>query len=276
MVGDRSHLVGICDYDASEAQFVPQKIRNNFGGQIARRLVAYDLRYAQMAHHHKRRARLDAGGEGQKVAAFQFRLGLFQDGRSVVVVRDGAAVAGEVLEAGNDASCLDAAGHDADKRRAKLRVRSKRARADDRRSTRGYVGDRRKVHVKADGVQASGNVLPCLIDSGGVCLLAERLQRRRLDCVHGSIRAHTADGPALFVGAEEERNFCVGFRIAEHFNALRAVFEILCKVNDAADGHCFECFFRRIARARGSLHARQKLRRHVKQLPDLLVFRHGG
>ena len=100
MVGDRSHLVGICDYDASEAQFVPQKIRNNFGGQIARRLVAYDLRYAQMAHHHKRRARLDTGGKGQKVAAFQFRLGLFQDGRSVVVVRDGAAVAGEVLEAG--------------------------------------------------------------------------------------------------------------------------------------------------------------------------------
>ena len=125
-------------------------------------------------------------------------------------------------------------------------------------------------------MQASGNVLPCLIDSGGVCLLAERLQRRRLDCVHGSIRAHTADGPALFVGAEEGRNFCVGIRIAEHFNALRAVFEILCKVNDAADGHCFERLFCRVARARGGLHTRQKLRRHVKQLPDFFIFRHGG
>ena len=62
----------------------------------------------------------------------------------------------------------------------------------------------------------------------------------------------------------------------EHFLRLRAVFQILCKVDDAADRLLFQRVFGRIARACRGFHAGKELGRNIKQLPDFFVLCHGG
>ena len=88
-------------------------------------------------------------------------------------------------------------------------------------------------------MQCAADVLSRLIDSGRVCLLAKRLRRGKLLCAHGGVRADAADGAAFLVCSEEQWDLRVGFRVVEHFLRLRAVFQILCKVDDAADGLFF-------------------------------------
>ena len=125
-------------------------------------------------------------------------------------------------------------------------------------------------------MQRAADVLARLIDSGRVCLLAKRLRRGKFLRAHGGIRADAADGAALLVCAEEEGDFCVGFRVMEHFLRLRAAFQILCKVDDAADRLLFQRVFGRIARACRGFHAGKELGRNIKQLPDFFVRRHRG
>ena len=54
MVGDRGHLVGICDYDVRITEFVPQKIGDNFGRQIGGCIAAGQGRVAQVRDHDER------------------------------------------------------------------------------------------------------------------------------------------------------------------------------------------------------------------------------
>ena len=111
-----------------------------------------------MRDHDEGRAAFNAGGKRQQVAAFQLLCSLVQNRRAVVVIGDGAPIAGEVLEAGGDAAVLKGAQRHGDHRCAKLRLGAERTAADHVvRSAAAHVRDRRKVHVEAQPRQHVGN-----------------------------------------------------------------------------------------------------------------------
>ena len=101
---------GVRPYGGDEglvAELVPQDVGHDGGGKIGGRVAAGHVRVGQVRDHDERDAPFlrDDRLEGDQVAAFQLIQRFFHDGRAVVIVDRGAAVAGEVLEAGDDALC---------------------------------------------------------------------------------------------------------------------------------------------------------------------------
>ena len=134
------------DDDVLVAELVPQDVGHDGGGKIGGRVAAGHVRVGQVRDHDERDAPFlrDDRLEGDQVAAFQLIQRFFHDGRAVVIVDRGAAVAGEVLEAGDNPIVLKAAQRHGDHGRAKLRVRAEGAAADHVvRPAAGDVGHQR-------------------------------------------------------------------------------------------------------------------------------------
>ena len=92
-----------------------------------------------------------------------------------------------------------------------------------------------KVQIEAQRVQAAADVLPGGIGRCGILLLAERTHIADGRHAHVRVAADAADGAALLVNAEEERNFCVGLRVFQQRDGLFAVFKVFREIHDAAD-----------------------------------------
>ena len=124
-------------------------------------------------------------------------------------------------------------------------------------------------------MQAAADVLPGGIGRCGILLLAERTHIADGRHAHVRVAADAADGAALLVNAEEERNFCVGLRVFQQRDGLFAVFKVFREIHDAADRVLLQRFLCRLPRYGGGVDVCDGLRRYEEQLPDFFLVRHG-
>jgi hypothetical protein len=197
------HEEGVRHHEAVVAQFASEEVaqdgRGEGGGRVGRQ-VRRERGVRHVGGHHETHPDLHGAGEGHEVP-LQFRAGRVHAREVVVAVGEGAAVAGEVLGAGEDAAALAALDPGGREARHEFRVVAEAARSDD--------GVARLVveveHGREGGVDAD---LPAL-DGGrppegeGRGLVAERAEG------HGRREAETAldllADAALHVAHHEDR-----------------------------------------------------------------------
>ena len=278
VVGDGGHGLRVGDDDVLVAELVPQDVGHDGGGEIGGRVAAGYVRVGQVRDHDERDAPFlrDDRLEGDQVAAFQLTERFFHDGRAVVIVDRGAAVAGEVLEAGDDALCPQTLDDDARERRAQLRIRAERAAADHAVNAGDDVAVRREIQIEAEAGQIGRERLPGGIDLRGIGALAEGAHVGDLRAAQRLVRADAADRAALLIHAQKQRDLRIRLRVGEQRGGLRPVFEIFGKIDDAADRVLRERIFCRLTGHRSGIDVRDGLRRDEEQLPELFILRHGG
>ena len=117
------------------------------GGDVGSLL---NLRELDVGGHHHLRARVNGGLEGQKLLGHQLVMGALHQRQTRVTVHGGVAVAGEVLQSGQDAAVLQAL-HEGHAVFAHIPgIVPEGAHADDRvGGVVVHVHHRRKVHVDA-------------------------------------------------------------------------------------------------------------------------------
>ena len=228
-----------------------------------------------MRDHDKGGSALDAGGKRQEVAGLQLLERFTQRGCVVVIVGHGAAVAGEVLEAGDNPIVLKAAQRHGDHGRAKLRVRAEGAAADHVvRPAAGDVGHRREIEVEAKTGQHFGDCIHGVVERSRVSGLTVGLHSADIGAAQSLIGADAADGAALLVHAEEERDAGKTLHAGQHLHDLIVVLQILRKVDQAADGLETDGLIRGGTGLCDLRVARQGLRRDEEELPELFLQRH--
>lgn len=130
-----------------------------------------------------------------EVAALEFFERFVDRDGAFVVVRRRAAVAGEVLEARDDAAVGQRVRDNPGHRGAKFRVCAERAGADRGIFAGRYVGDRRKIEIEAERVQVARDLLPGGIGRGRVGGLADGLHRADAGVDGKAARLQAGDVP---------------------------------------------------------------------------------
>ena len=188
-------------------------------------------------------------------------------------VRLRAAVAGEVLQAGQHAALLQAARHGGDHIGGDGGVAAERAVADLRVvRIRHDVCHRCKVHVEACSLHLTAQLLAHGLNGGRVS--GRAVGRHRVQYIRQADAAQARHAPALLIHAQQQRDLAVALRGLQHLRDLLCRYDVLREIHQPADGRAFQRLARGVPCRRGGGEARQCVRRDDEELAELLVEGH--
>ena len=223
-----------------------------------------------MAHHNQRGPGINTGLEGKKILFFQLFQGGVGGSSAVMGVGGDAAQSGEMLEGAEDAGFLHARHHGAYQTGGFLGVGGKGA-VTDGGAAGGHIGHGGKIEIESQGQQLIAQGLAHGVYLLGIVITGHIVQFRHTQAT----AAQTGDGAALLVHAQQQGRLGIGLGVRQERLDLVHILQVFGKVHDTAYGILLQGGFGGITGHGGRVHTGEILRRHHKQLIDLLLQRHG-
>ena len=229
-----------------------------------------------MAHHDEGHLLVDSRLEWNPLRLPQLFQGSGGDGFALVGIGLGAAVAGEVLQAGGHAIPLQALHHGPHQRRRHVGVIAVGPAADFCIIGVGdHIGHRGKIQIEAQLPQLLGHGLAHVVDLGQIGPLSIVGGGFKIGGPHGLIGAYPGDQAALLIHRQKQGRFGIGLSPGQHGLGLRPVHQVQGKIAQASHRTGLQRRLGGVPCLGDGAGVRQALRRHKEQLPELFLRGHG-